>query len=182
MAAGLDARRKLQELAAHDLGGAPADYDVAGERVFRWDDPMRGLRFGQAADRAVELGGRFDGHELPEDINSMTVTSATALTGRGLIGVAKDTFATGGLVMTFVVGFAEVEVDVETGKITLMDYVGIKGIGEPAIGAGSVSVLCAVADALGSDGYFFRSPVTADMVLTRLEEIAEPYSRLMSHV
>ena len=260
-AAGLDARRKLQEIAAHDLGGAPADYDVAGERVFRRADRAQGMSFARAAARAIELGGRFDGHELPEDINGMTVTSATALAGRGLMGVAKDTFATGGRVMSFVVGFAEVEVDVETGQIKLVDYVGsadcgtvvhprllgsqvhsggiqgfgiamsqkwvfdrrwglsvakrfynnrppgildvpherpmgwtaaeipdpfnpvgAKGIGEPAIGAGSASVLCAVADALGGDGHFYRSPVTADMVLTRLEEITEPHGRLMSHV
>ena len=60
--------------------------------------------------------------------------------------------------------------------------VGVKGIGEPAIGAGSGSVLCAIADALGGDGHFFRSPVSADMVLTKLEQIAEPHDRLMSDV
>ena len=34
-AAGMDAMKKLQEIAAKDLGGRPEDYQVAGERVFR---------------------------------------------------------------------------------------------------------------------------------------------------
>ena len=59
---------------------------------------------------------------------------------------------------------------------------GAKGIGEPAIGAGSGSVLCAIADALGGDGHFYRSPVTADMVLAKLEQIAPAHGRLMNHV
>ena len=260
-ATGLDAKRKLQEIAATDFGGTSEDYEVADERVFRRGSRSQGMSFARAAERAIELGGRFDGHELPGDINGMTVASATALAGRGLMGVAKDTFATGGRVMSFVVGFAEVEVDVETGAIRMVDYVGsadcgtvvhprllgsqihsagiqgfgialsqkwvfdrrwglsvakrfynnrppgildvpherpmgwvtvdepdpfnplgAKGIGEPAIGAGSGAVLCAIADALGGEGHFYRSPVTADMVLTKLEQIAEPHSRLMNHV
>ena len=34
-AAGMDAKKKLQEIAAKDLGGKPEDYEVANERVFR---------------------------------------------------------------------------------------------------------------------------------------------------
>ena len=65
--------------------------------------------------KAIELGGKFDGHELPEDINAFTKASATALAGQGLMGVAKDTYPRDGNTHSFVVGFAEVEVDVETG-------------------------------------------------------------------
>ena len=32
--------------------------------------PGRGLSYAQAAQRAIALGGKFDGHELPEDINA----------------------------------------------------------------------------------------------------------------
>ena len=32
--AAVDAVNKLKEIAAMDLGGAPADYDIGGERVF----------------------------------------------------------------------------------------------------------------------------------------------------
>ena len=31
----MDAKQKLQEIAAKDLGGKPEDYEVANERVFR---------------------------------------------------------------------------------------------------------------------------------------------------
>ena len=51
--------------------------------------PGCGLSFAQAARRAIELGGRYDGHELPEDINPMTRASATALAGLGTDGRRK---------------------------------------------------------------------------------------------
>ena len=121
-AAGLDAKRKLQEIAAHDLGGSPEDYEVANERVARRGSPSQGMSFARAAARAIALGGRYDGHELPEDLNGMTVKSATALAGQGLMGVSRDNFEVGGRAMSNCVGFAEVEVDVETGVIKIVDY------------------------------------------------------------
>ena len=262
-AAGLDAKRKLQEIAARDLGGSPDDYEVGNERVSRRGNPSQGLSFARAAQRAIQLGGRYDGHTLPEGINGMTVRSAQALAGQGLMGVAKDTFPLGGRLMSFVVGFAEVEVDVETGEVRLVDYaacadcgtvlhpnslggqlhggavqgfgvalrqkwvydrkwgllvanrfysnrpptildsphehemkwaavdlpdpfnpVGAKGIGEAPVGAGSAAVLSAIADALRplGEGFFYRSPVTRDMILTQLEHLPEAHSRLMTHV
>ena len=121
-AAALDARQKLQEIAARDLGGSASDYEIGGERVYRRGNRSQGMSFVRAAQRAIELGGKYDGHELPEDINGMTTASATALAGQGLMGVAKDNFEEGGRRMSFVVGFAEVEVDTETGDIRLVDY------------------------------------------------------------
>ena len=121
-AAGQDAKRKLQEIAARDLGGAPDDYDVGGERVYRKDNDARYLSFARAARRAIELGGKYDGHELPTDIHEITTKSATALRGLGLMGVAKDTYGRDGNTMSFVVGFAEVEVDVETGQVRIVEY------------------------------------------------------------
>ncbi len=121
-AAGLDAKRKLQEIAARDLGGAPDNYDVADGRVFRRGNRSQGMSFARVAERAIALGGRYDGHELPEDINAMTTTSATALAGLGLMGVAKDNFPTGGRNMSYAIGFAEVEVDLETGAVAVKDY------------------------------------------------------------
>ena len=128
-AAGMDARRKLQEIAAHDLGGSPDDYELGSERVFRRGSPGRGLSYAQAATRAVALGGRFDGHELPSDINPSTKAAAAALAGLGLMGVAKDAYPHDGSTYSFVAGFAEVEVDLETGKPTLIDYLGMADIG-----------------------------------------------------
>ena len=259
-AAGLDAKRNLQEIAARDLGGSPDSYDVADGRVFRRGSKSQGLTFARAAQRAIDLGGRYDGHTLPDDINAMTVASATALAGQGLIGVAKDNFDTGGRVMSFAIGFAEVEVDTETGSVTLKDYkvasdagtvinprafaaqlhgggvqgfgvalgqkwiydkrwglhvskrfysnrpptildvpherqmdwvaanepdpfnpLGARGIGEAPQGAGTGAVLCAIADALG-DGYFHRTPIMSDMVLTKLEGLPAPVPKLTAHV
>jgi CO/xanthine dehydrogenase Mo-binding subunit len=128
-AGAMDARRKLQELAARELGGSADDYQVGGERVFRRGNPGRGLSFAQAGQRAIALGGRFDGHELPDDINPMTRESAMALAGLGLMGVAKDNYPRDGVTYGFVAGFAEVEVDVETGGVTLVDYLAVGDVG-----------------------------------------------------
>ena len=121
-AAGLDAKGKLQEIAARSLGGSPNSYDVADGRVFRRGNRSQGMSFARAAERAIALGGKYDGHELPEDLNGMTTTSATALAGLGLMGVAKDNFETGGRNMSYCIGFAEVEVDTETGAVVIKDY------------------------------------------------------------
>jgi CO/xanthine dehydrogenase Mo-binding subunit len=129
LAGATDARLKLQELAAKDLGGAPQDYTLGSERVYRRDNPSRGMTYAQAAARAIALGGKFDGHELPEDIHPITKRSASALAGLGLMGVAKDTYPHDGDTYAFVAGFAEVEVDVETGKTRLVDYLAVADVG-----------------------------------------------------
>jgi CO/xanthine dehydrogenase Mo-binding subunit len=128
-AGAMDAKRKLQEIAAMDLGGSPGDYDVGNERVYRRGSPGRALTYAQAARRAIELGGRFDGHAVPDDVNPMTKTSAAALAGLGLMGVAKDNHPRDGNTFSFVIGFAEVEVDTETGKVTLVDYLSVGDVG-----------------------------------------------------
>jgi xanthine dehydrogenase molybdenum-binding subunit len=128
-AAASDAKKKLQEIAATDLGGSPDDYDVGNERVFRKGSPGRGLSFAQAAQRAIALGGTYDGHQLPENINAFTKTSATALAGQGLMGVAKDAYPRDGSTHSFVIGFAEVEVDVETGAYAIVDYTAVADVG-----------------------------------------------------
>jgi CO/xanthine dehydrogenase Mo-binding subunit len=129
MLAAQDMKKKLQEIAAKDLGGSPDGYDVGNGRVFRKGNPGGGLSFAQAAKRAVDLGGKFDGHELPDNINAMTKDSATALSGKGLIGVANDNYGRKGGTMSFAVGFLEVEVDVETGVYEIIDYVGSVDVG-----------------------------------------------------
>ena len=63
---------------------------------------------------------------------------------------------------------------------------GAKGIGEAAQGAGSGAVVNAIADALDSlgddTGDFYRSPVTRDMILTKLEQAPIGHDRLTAHV
>jgi CO/xanthine dehydrogenase Mo-binding subunit len=127
-AAGTDARRKMQEIAARDLGGRPEDYEVADNRVFR-KGGGRGLTLAQVAQRAIELGGRFDGHELPSDINAQTKESATALAGQGVMGVARDNYGRNGSSKSSVAGFAEVEVDVETGHYRIIDFLAVADVG-----------------------------------------------------
>jgi xanthine dehydrogenase molybdenum-binding subunit len=127
-AAAMDARKKLQEIAAKDLGGKPEDYEVANERVSR-KGGGGGLTLAQAAQRAIALGGPYDGHELPKDVNNFTKVSATALAGQGLMGVARDNYPRDGATHSFVAGFAEVEVDVETGKYHILDYLAVADVG-----------------------------------------------------
>jgi CO/xanthine dehydrogenase Mo-binding subunit len=87
------------------------------------------LSYAQAARRAIALGGKFDGHVVPDDVNPMTKTSAAALAGLGLMGIARDNYPRDGNTFSFVIGFAEVEVDVETGKVTLVDYLSVGDVG-----------------------------------------------------
>ncbi len=127
-AAGMDAVKKLQEIAAKDLGGRPEDYQVAGERVFRKGGGT-GMSLAKAAQRAIDLGGAYDGHELPKDINRFTKASATALAGQGLMGVGKDNYQHDGQSRSFVAGFAEVEIELETGKYRILDYLAVADVG-----------------------------------------------------
>jgi CO/xanthine dehydrogenase Mo-binding subunit len=129
MAGAEDARAKLLEIAAKEFGGPPEGYAIGNERVYSNANPSRGMSYAYAAERAIELGGKFDGHEVPEDIHPVTKTSAAALAGLGLMGVAKDNYPRDGETYSFVIGLAEVEVDVETGETRLIDYVAVGDIG-----------------------------------------------------
>ena len=127
-AAAMDAKKKLQEIAATRLGGRADDYDLADERVFHRTNG-RSMTLAKAAQAAIELGGKYDGHELPKDINAMTKESATALASQGLMGVARDSSPMDGTPFSFVASFAEVEVDVETGKFNILDYLAVVDVG-----------------------------------------------------
>src|SRR5690606_31385544 len=128
-AAAMDAVAKLKEIAAMDLGGEPDDYDIEDERVFRIDDPDTGMTYAEAAQRAIELGGKFAGHEVPSDLNDLTKAAAAGVAGTGLVGVAKDNLALTGTVPALAAGFIEIELDVETGKFEILDYVGVADSG-----------------------------------------------------
>jgi CO/xanthine dehydrogenase Mo-binding subunit len=120
LAAALDAKKKLRDIAARTLGGVPEEYEVAGGRVFRKGG--QGLSLGEAAVRAVALGGVYDGHEVPAEVNRLTKESVAALAGQGLIAVAKDAFAHDGQSFSYVASFAEVEIDRETGEYAILDF------------------------------------------------------------
>jgi CO/xanthine dehydrogenase Mo-binding subunit len=59
----------------------------------------------------------------------MTKASATALTGLGLMGVARDNLPRDGQTYSFQAAFIEVEVDVETGVYKIIDYLAVADVG-----------------------------------------------------
>jgi CO/xanthine dehydrogenase Mo-binding subunit len=59
----------------------------------------------------------------------MTKTSALALAGQGLMGVAKDEFPHQGQIFSFIAAFAEVEVDTDTGAHRIVDYLPVADVG-----------------------------------------------------
>jgi len=127
-AVAMDATQKLKEIAATSLGGKPEDYTVANERVFRKGSGA-GMTFGQAAQRAIELGGKYDGHEAPPDVKPVTKASMAALAGQGLVAAARDNYPRDGMTHSYVASFAEIEVDVETGKYYIVDFLAYADVG-----------------------------------------------------
>jgi xanthine dehydrogenase molybdenum-binding subunit len=126
-AAAMDAKKKLQEIAARSLGGKPEDYQVANERVFREGGPS--LTLAQAAEHAIKLGGVYDGHEPPPGVNKFTKASVAALAGQGLVAAARDNYPRDGVTFSYVASFAEVEVDIETGKYHVVDFLAYADVG-----------------------------------------------------
>src|SRR5207237_2006156 len=51
------------------------------------------------------------------------------LAGQGLVAVAKDKYPHDGVSMSFVATFAEVEVDVDTGKYHILDFLAYADVG-----------------------------------------------------
>ena len=123
-----ECKLKLQEIAAKSLGGKPEDYEVANQRVFRKGGGA-GLSFAQAAQRAIQLGGIYDGHDVTPDVNKQTKASVAALAGQGLVVSAKDKYPRDGQTYSYVASFAEVEVDVETGKYYILDFLAYADVG-----------------------------------------------------
>ena len=250
-------KRLAQELAAAELGGNPDGYRVGGKGVA---GSGGSLTWAQLAERAIKRGGKFDGHEAAGDLNAMTKASVALLAGQGFVAAARDTYPRDGQSYGFVAGFAEVEVDVETGVYHIIDYiavadvgtvinprslkgqilgggiqgmgalrsqkmvydahygvaigkrmyhnkpptildipinahaeglnipdpgnpvVGAKGIGEPGIGVGGSSVLCALANALGNDDLLMRTPVQPEHIMTSVVEGRPAYERLTAYI
>jgi xanthine dehydrogenase molybdenum-binding subunit len=127
-ATAMDAKKKLQEIAAKKLGGKPEQYEVANERVFRKGGGS-GMTLAQAAKYAIQLGGVYDGHEAPADVHKLTKASVAALAGQGLVAAAKDNYPRDGSTFSYVASFAEVEVDVETGTYRIVDFLASADVG-----------------------------------------------------
>ena len=127
-AVGMDGKQKLQEIAARVHGGRPEDYELGGERVFH-KGGGGSMTLAEAAKHALEMKGKYDGSELPTDINKMTVNAAKNLAGQGLLAVAKDNYLQDGQCFSFVASFAEVEIDVETGEYHVTDFLAVADVG-----------------------------------------------------
>jgi CO/xanthine dehydrogenase Mo-binding subunit len=125
-AAAQDALRKIRAIAARQLGGNANQYRVDNGRVL---GPGGNMTFAQVAQRAIALGGEFDGHTLPTDINAATVPAATMHQGRGLMGVARDNFGGEGGVYSWLAVFGLIELDVETGHFETKEVVGVTDCG-----------------------------------------------------
>ena len=125
----VDAVQKLKQIAALEFGGTADDYSIGDERVFRTDDDSRGMSYGEAAGRAIELGGGFSGEEYPQDIHPITQRAVQGIAGSGLVGVARDNLPRRGIVPGLMISMAEIEIDLETGKYEISDYVGVADCG-----------------------------------------------------
>jgi xanthine dehydrogenase molybdenum-binding subunit len=127
--AAMDALTKLKQIAAIRFGGRAEDYEVANETVFHNDISGWRMSYARAAQWAIEMGGPYSGQNLPEDLNPMTLRSAQALAGTGLIGVAHDADRHTGTVPALAAGFIEIELDLETGRVQILDYLGVADCG-----------------------------------------------------
>jgi CO/xanthine dehydrogenase Mo-binding subunit len=127
-AVAVEAKQRLQEIAAKSLGGKPEDYEVANERVFRKGGGA-GMTLAQAAQKAIQLGGIYDGHEVNPDVNRYTKAAANGLAGQGFVASARDKYPHDGGTYSYVASFAEVEVDLETGKYHLVDFLAYADVG-----------------------------------------------------
>jgi CO/xanthine dehydrogenase Mo-binding subunit len=125
-AVGTQAKKLIQEVAAKTLGGSPESYRVADGRV---SGNGRSMTFAQVAEKAIALGGKYDGHEPPEDVNAYTKNSMKNLAGQGLIAAARDNYPRDGQSRSYVAGFAEVEVDTETGAYRIVDFAAAVDVG-----------------------------------------------------
>ncbi len=123
-----EAKKRLQEIAAKSLGGSPEQYDVGNEKVFHKGGGAS-MTLAQAAQKAIQMGGIYDGHEINPDVNRYTKQSIAALSGQGFIAAARDKYPHDGQTRSYVASFAEVEVDLETGKYHIVDFLAYADVG-----------------------------------------------------
>jgi CO/xanthine dehydrogenase Mo-binding subunit len=87
------------------------------------------MSYGEAAQRAIAMGGHYSGAEYPEDIHPITQRAVQGVAGSGLIGVAKDNLPRKGTPPGMIVGYVELEIDVDTGKFEILEYVAVADCG-----------------------------------------------------
>lgn len=127
--AAVDARDKLLEIGAMVMGGAAGDYKLDGERVVA-KAGGKSITFADAAKKAIEVGGKYSAKEVDEALNPLTKMAAAMVAGTGLIGVAKDKLPKKGVVPGLAAAFIEIELDPETGRVEILDYLGVADVGQ----------------------------------------------------
>src|SRR5882757_5996128 len=127
--AATDMKAKLLDIAAQMLGGAAADYDLGDEKVVSKADASKSITYAEAAKKAMELGGKYTGKEVPNDINPVTKHGVTMIAGTGLIAVDKDNLPRVGITPGLTVSFAQVELDTETGKVDIKEMLCVADCG-----------------------------------------------------
>jgi len=124
-----DAVIKLKEIAVTEFGGNVDQYDINNERVFKISNPEESLSYAEAAAKAIEVGGKYSGQEYPNDLHPITQRAVEGIAGTGLIGVARDNLPKRGIAPGLMISMTEIEIDLETGKYEVLDYVGIADCG-----------------------------------------------------
>ena len=87
------------------------------------------MTLAQAAQKAIELGGKFDGHEVPDEHQRVHEGVGGGAGGPGADGRRARHLPARRRHAFFVAGFAEVEVDLETGKYHIVDYLAVADVG-----------------------------------------------------
>src|SRR6516164_7442677 len=125
----MDMKDKLTDIAAKSLGGQKVDYVLGKEKVVHKSDASKSITFQQAAQKAIELGGKYSGKEVPDDLNPITKNAVAGIAGSGLIAVAKDNLPRVGVTPGLTVSMAEIELDMETGKFEIKDMISVADCG-----------------------------------------------------
>jgi CO/xanthine dehydrogenase Mo-binding subunit len=128
-AAANDAKQKLLEIGALMMGGKASDYELRKEKVVS-KKGSNSITFARAAQKAIELKGKYAGHVVDKDLKGLTKISAKMIAGTGLVGVAKDKLPKKGSVPALAAAFIEIELDPETGHVEIIDYLGVADVGQ----------------------------------------------------
>ena len=63
------------------------------------------------------------------ELNKLTKAAVAAVAGQGLVAAARDQYPRDGMTHSYVASFAEIEVDVETGKYYVIDFLAYADVG-----------------------------------------------------
>jgi len=127
-AAAMDMKAKLTDIAAQMLGGKADEYELSDEKVVH-KGGGKSITYQQAAQKAIQLGGKYSGKEVPDELNPITKSSVAMIAGTGLIAAAKDTLPRVGTTPGLTCNVAEVEIDTETGVVEVKECMSVVDVG-----------------------------------------------------